>query len=61
MGVGGGPEVQKIMDAYAEMIPEVDDNWPAKDVGLVVVVDQVRRFCGSAVRRACRIRQPRPD
>lgn len=44
MGVGGNPEVQKIMDAYAEMIPEVDDNWPGMGVGLVAVVDQVRRF-----------------
>ncbi|MCO5792670.1 MAG: hypothetical protein HEQ21_07610 [Blastomonas sp.] len=44
IGVGGNPEVQKIMDAYAEMIPEVDDNWPGMGVGLVAVVDQVRRF-----------------
>lgn len=44
MGVGGNPEVQKIMDAYAEMIPEVDANWPGMGVGLTAVVDQVRRF-----------------
>ncbi len=44
MGVGGNPEVKVIMDAYAEMIPEVNTNWPGMGVGLVAVVDQVRRF-----------------
>jgi HEPN domain-containing protein len=43
MGVGGNPEVQKIMAAYAEMIPEVDANWPGMGIGLAAVVDQVRR------------------
>ena len=44
MGIGGNPEVSKIMDAYAEMIPEVGANWPGMGVGLAAVVDQVRRF-----------------
>lgn len=44
IGFGGNPEVQRIMDAYADMVPEVDDNWPGMGVGLVAVVDQVRRF-----------------
>lgn len=44
MGFGGNPEVQKIMDAYAGMIPEVHANWPGMGVGLTAVADQVRRF-----------------
>lgn len=43
MGVGGNPEVKRIMDAYADMVPEVDDNWPGMGVGIAAVVDQVRR------------------
>ena len=44
MGVGGNPEVQKIMDAYAKLVPEVDANWPGMGVGLTAVVDQARHF-----------------
>ncbi|MDB5700536.1 MAG: hypothetical protein JWL66_735 [Sphingomonadales bacterium] len=43
MGVGGNPEVQKIMAAYAEMIPEVNSAWPGMGIGLAAVVDQVRK------------------
>lgn len=43
VGVGGNPEVKRIMDAYAEMIPEVEANWPGVGIGLAAVVDQVRR------------------
>ncbi|GGO94065.1 HEPN domain-containing protein [Stakelama pacifica] len=43
MGVGGNPEVQKIMSAYRAMMPEVDDSWPGVGIGLAAVVDQVRK------------------
>ncbi len=43
IGVGGNPEVKRIMDAYARMSPEVDDNWPGMGVGIAAVVDQVRK------------------
>lgn len=40
---GGNPDAKRIMDAYAEMMPEVRDNWPGMGIGIVAVVDQVRR------------------
>lgn len=43
IGAGGNPEVKRIMDAYAEMAPEVDANWPGMGVGIAAVVDHVRR------------------
>jgi len=43
MGVGGNPEVKKIMTAYEEMIPEVNSSWPGMGIGLVAAVDQVRK------------------
>lgn len=43
MGVGGNPEVQKIMATYEAMIPEVNSSWPGMGIGLAAVVDQVRK------------------
>lgn len=43
MGVGGHPEVKRIMDAYAVMMPEVETSWPGAGIGLVASVDQVRK------------------
>ena len=43
MGVGGNPEVQRIMRAYEAMLPEANATWPGMGIGLAVVVDQVRR------------------
>ncbi len=43
MGIGGNPEVQKIMIAYEQMIPEVNASWPGMGIGLAAVVDQVRK------------------
>lgn len=43
MGVGGNPEVQRIIAAYAQMIPEAKDSWPGMGIGLAAVVDQVRK------------------
>lgn len=43
MGVGGNPEVHKIMAAYEAMIPEVNSSWPGMGIGLAAVVDQVRK------------------
>lgn len=42
-GVGDNPEVQKIIDAYAALIPEVNASWPGMGIGLVVSIDQVRK------------------
>lgn len=44
MGVGGHPEVRRIMDAYAQMIPEANASWPGMGIGLAAVVDQVRKI-----------------
>ncbi|TCV85862.1 hypothetical protein [Sulfurirhabdus autotrophica] len=44
LGVGRNPEVKKIMDAYAELVPEVNTTWPGAGVGLAVSVDRVRKL-----------------
>tara|TARA_R110000787_G_scaffold162447_2_gene275809 strand:+ start:7166 stop:8050 length:885 start_codon:yes stop_codon:yes gene_type:complete len=44
IGVGGNPEVKRIMDAYAAMMPEVDTNWPGAGIGFAASVDQVRKL-----------------
>lgn len=44
MGVGGNPEVQKIIQAYETMIPEANATWPGMGTGLAVAVDQVRKL-----------------
>ncbi|TGP31524.1 hypothetical protein EN828_25385 [Mesorhizobium sp. M2D.F.Ca.ET.185.01.1.1] len=49
LGVGGNPEVQKIMDAYRAMIPEAADSWPGMGIGLAVSVDQVRKMVAPVI------------
>ncbi|WP_038966968.1 hypothetical protein [Bradyrhizobium diazoefficiens] len=44
MGVGTNPEVKRIMDAYAAMVPEVDTSWPGAGIGFAASVDQVRKL-----------------
>jgi hypothetical protein len=44
LGLGGNPEVKKITDAYAELIPEVNSSWPGAGIGLAVSVDRVRKL-----------------
>lgn len=44
IGVVGNPEVKRIMDAYAGMMPEVDTNWPGAGIGFAASVDQVRKL-----------------
>jgi hypothetical protein len=41
MGVGGNPEVKRIMDTYAAMVPEVSTSWPGAGIGFAASVDQV--------------------
>jgi HEPN domain-containing protein len=43
LGMGGNPEVQRIMAAYEAMLPEANSSWPGMGIGLVVSVDQVRK------------------
>ena len=44
MGVGGNPEVKRIMDTYAAMVPEVSTSWPGAGIGFAASVDQVRKL-----------------
>ncbi|MCF1470114.1 hypothetical protein FS764_24950 [Agrobacterium vitis] len=44
MGVGGNPDVKRIMDAYAAMMPEVTTSWPGAGIGFAASVDQVRKL-----------------
>ena len=43
MGAGSNPDVKRIMDAYASMMPKVETSWPGAGIGLVASVDQVRK------------------
>jgi len=44
IGAGGNPEVKKIIDAYAAMLPEASASWPGMGIGLAISVDQVRKM-----------------
>jgi hypothetical protein len=44
MGVGGNPEVKRIMDTYTAMVPEVSTSWPGAGIGFAASVDQVRKL-----------------
>lgn len=44
MGSGDNPEVERITNAYANMIPEVNTNWPGAGIGFIASVDQVRKL-----------------
>lgn len=43
IGVGENPEIKRIATAYRAMLPETDASWPGLGIGLVAVVDQVRK------------------
>lgn len=49
IGVFANPDVQRIMDAYKEMLPEVDQSWPGMGTGIAAVIDQVRRVTAPVV------------
>lgn len=55
LGMGGNPEVTRIMDAYAEMAPEVNVSWPGAGVGLAASVDRVRKVSLPVVFGSCSI------
>lgn len=40
----GNPEVQSVIDAYSELIPDVNTTWPGMGIGLAVSVDQIRKL-----------------
>jgi len=44
IGVGGNPEVDDIMAAYRQLVPEVTTTWPGMGIGFAVSVDQVRKL-----------------
>lgn len=43
LGIFSNPEVQRIVDAYTTMIPEVETSWPGAGIGLIASMDQVRK------------------
>ncbi|HCV70856.1 MAG TPA: hypothetical protein DHE23_03855 [Agrobacterium sp.] len=44
LGAAENPEVMRIMDTYAAMMPEVNSNWPGAGIGFAASVDQVRKL-----------------
>jgi hypothetical protein len=43
-GVIGNSETERIMTAYAELVPEVNSSWPGAGIGLAVSVDRIRKL-----------------
>jgi hypothetical protein len=43
LGMGGNPEVKKIIDAYVAMFPETNASWPGAGIGLAASIDRVRK------------------
>ncbi|MBW5407148.1 hypothetical protein ACISK3_03955 [Morganella morganii] len=43
LGVFSNPEVQRIVDAYTVMMPEVKTSWPGAGIGMIASMDQVRK------------------
>ncbi|WP_159876103.1 hypothetical protein [Aquitalea denitrificans] len=43
MSAVGNPDVKRIMDAYAAMVPEVETSWPGAGIGVIASIDQVRK------------------
>ena len=41
MGPRGNPEIKRVIDTYAAMMPEVETSWPGAGIGLAANVDQV--------------------
>ena len=44
MGPGRNPEIKRVMDTYADMMPEVETSWPGAGIGLAAAVDQARKL-----------------
>lgn len=55
MGTFGSPEVKRITEAYAQLIPEVNSTWPGAGIGLAVSIDQVRKLTLAVVFGSRRI------
>lgn len=43
IGILSNPEVQRIINAYTAMMPEVETSWPGAGIGLIASMDQVRK------------------
>lgn len=44
LGVGGNPEVDRIIEAYALLVPEGRETWPGAGIGLAVSVDRALKL-----------------
>ncbi|WP_272530724.1 MULTISPECIES: hypothetical protein [unclassified Providencia] len=44
LGFFSNPEIQRIVDAYTVMVPEVETSWPGAGIGMIASMDQVRKM-----------------
>ena len=51
----GHPELQKITDTYAKLLPEVTSSWPGAGIGLAASIDQVRKIVLPVAYGSCSI------
>ncbi|MEV5022604.1 hypothetical protein MRBLMA1_002461 [Sphingobium sp. LMA1-1-1.1] len=55
MGVLGNPDVDRVMEDYRRLFPQVDEAWPGKGVGLAASVDTVRKVTVAVVFGTCSV------
>ena len=53
MGVLGNPDVDRVMEDYRRLFPQVDEAWPGKGVGLAASVDTVRKVTVAVIFGTC--------
>lgn len=55
IGIGGNPEVNRIIDAYDAMMPEAKASWPGSGIGIIASIDQVRKTVFPVVFGSCQL------
>ena len=55
IGVLGNPDVDRVMEDYRRLFPQVDEAWPGKGVGLTASVDTVRKVTVAVIFGTCSI------
>lgn len=55
MGVLGNPDVDRVMQDYRRLFPQVDEAWPGKGVGLAASVDTVRKVTVAVILGTCSV------
>lgn len=55
IGVLGNPKVDRVMEDYRRLFPQVDEAWPGKGVGLAASLDVVRKVTVAVIFGTCSV------